>query len=178
MYFHPPGSFSKSEHDQISLSHLHQTSLPKITVWTELQSEPNYSLPKLQSPLPGPFSKREHDQITGRGGIEALSPCPDIAASRGITLPSRAFRYTVLATMFSNSISSSLTVYDHLGPALTLSHSSQDATQGGVLRGNMARTPRMPTLPMHLLAQPLPSSRPLWPSLHSGSTLPSSPTRD
>lgn len=83
----------------------------------------------------------------------------DIAPSCRITLPSRAFRYTVLATMFSNSISSSLTVYDHLGPALTLSHSSQDATQGGVLRGNMARTPRLPTLPT-LLPRSASSSRP------------------
>ena len=81
------------------------------------------------------------------GGRNSIS---DITTFPYTSLPSRAFRYTVLATMFSNSISSSLTVYDHLGPVLTLSHSSQDATQGGVLRGNMARTPRMPTLPMFL----------------------------
>lgn len=105
------------------------------------------------SALPTPFSRREHDQITGRAGSHRPSgrnSIGDIATFCRIPLPSRAFRYTVLATMFSNSISSSLTVYDHLGPALTLSHSSQDATQGGVLRGNMARTPRLPTLPLLL----------------------------
>lgn len=60
---------------------------------------------------------------------------------RMLCLPSLAFRYTVFATMFSNSMSSSLPDFTIPGPISTLSHQNVYFGRGVVERGRWRPRP-------------------------------------